>query len=369
MLTHEFAKFASRLREVFLHAATSEAAPEHCFNDLALELFRLQAAHNPPYARLCEARGMRPGKVAHWTDIPFVPAASFKDFDFSCLPAVARDRVFHSSGTTQQRPSRHFHNRASLSVYEDSLWPWFARHLLPEQPPSLVLLSLTPSPAEAPHSSLVYMIDTVRSRLAAGPAAFLGHVEAEGWQLQSERILEVLPAAAQGNSPVMLIGTAFNFVQLLDLLESKVGPVRLPPGSRVMETGGYKGRTRSIQKSELHRLIAHRLGIRPEAIVSEYGMSELSSQAYDAVVARRSAECVFLFPPWARALVIAPETGTPAGEGQPGLLRILDLANVCSVAAVQTEDLAIARGAGFELAGRAMLAEPRGCSLMPGAVS
>jgi hypothetical protein len=136
-----------------------------------------------------------------------------------------------------------------------------------------------------------------------------------------------------------------------------------------METGGYKGRSRNLPKSELHALITRCLGIPPSHIVCEYGMSELSSQAYDWKV--RNAERgtgnearVFRFPPWARARVVSPETGGEVAEGETGLIQVCDLANVRSVIVIQTEDLAVRRGDGFELIGRAAQAEPRGCSLL-----
>ena len=126
-----------------------------------------------------------------------------------------------------------------------------------------------------------------------------------------------------------------------------------------METGGYKGRSRSLPGAELHALITRYLGIPHSHIVCEYGMSELSSQAYDwrlrvAEPGSQNETRVFRFPPWARARVISPETG---GE-------VCDLANVRSVMVVQTEDLAVRRGDGFELIGRAEWADPRGCSLL-----
>ena len=146
-----------------------------------------------------------------------------------------------------------------------------------------------------------------------------------------------------------------------------------------METGGYKNRSRSMPKTELHALITERLGVPPSHIICEYGMSELSSQAYDDVTSWRVASCAsnsrhsrhpspvtrhFHFPPWARAQIISPETGREVADGETGLIRVFDLANVFSVMAIQTEDLGIRRGDGFELIGRAQLAEPRGCSLM-----
>ncbi len=164
------------------------------------------------------------------------------------------------------------------------------------------------------------------------------------------------------------MGTAFNFVHLLDGLAERRETIQLPPGSWVLETGGYKGRSRELAKPELHALITERLGIPRDRIVCEYGMSELSSQAYDLAL---SSSCLappvsrlFQFPPWARVRIISPETGREVGEGETGLLRVFDLANARSVLAIQTEDLAVRRGNGFELLGRSMAAEPRGCSLM-----
>jgi len=176
----------------------------------------------------------------------------------------------------------------------------------------------------------------------------------------------------------MLLGTAFSFVHLLDHLADQNLPFELPAGSRVLETGGYKGRSRSLPKAELHSLITRWLGIPADYIVCEYGMSELSSQAYDHRMSDEwrvtsddrkflrspSAARSFRFPRWARAQIISPETGRQACEGETGLIRVFDLANVYSVMAIQTEDLGIRRASGFELIGRAAVAEPRGCSLM-----
>jgi hypothetical protein len=164
---------------------------------------------------------------------------------------------------------------------------------------------------------------------------------------------------------VTLLGTAFSFVHLLDFLGERNLPFRLPLGSRVMETGGYKNRSRAMPKSELHALITKQLGIPQSHIVCEYGMSELSSQAYDRKVGSQKSEVRrFQFPPWSRVQVISPETNREVGDGETGLIRVFDLANVFSVMAIQTEDLGVRHGDGFELLGRAQFAEPRGCSLM-----
>jgi hypothetical protein len=326
------------------------------FNELALELFALQFTHNPAYRKICEARRLTPDKVEHWTQAPFVPTAAFKELELSSIPPQERTAVFHSSGTTEQIPSRHFHSAESMKVYETSLWTWFSQNALAAGV-KYDLIVLTPPPAQVPHSSLVHMFETVRHRLGAVDPVYFGKVDAGGaWVLDFDT---VLAAMENSQNPKLILGAAFSFVHSLDYLAEKNLRLRLPEQSRVMETGGYKNRSRTMPKCELHSLIARHLGIGCENIICEYGMSELSSQAYDT-----NPERQFRFPPWTRMQIISPETGHEVADGETGLIRIFDLANVFSVAPIQTEDLGVRRGEGFELIGRAALAEARGCSLM-----
>jgi hypothetical protein len=218
------------------------------------------------------------------------------------------------------------------------------------------------------------MFATVQREFGHGAPRYFGVLDETGaWALDHPTLMEELDRACAAGLPVTLLGTAFSFVHLLDALTERAIAVALPAGSRAMETGGYKGRSRELPKDQLHRSITERLGIPATHIVCEYGMSELSSQAY-AVGTRPVSNSQlpisnfkspdFHFPPWARALVISPETGLEVADGEAGLLRVLDLANVWSVLAIQTEDLAVRRCDGFELLGRAPTAEQRGCSLM-----
>ena len=126
-----------------------------------------------------------------------------------------------------------------------------------------------------------------------------------------------------------------------------------------METGGYKGSGREIEKAELYDMFQTFLGLRPDAVINEYGMTELSSQFY-----ARGLDTPHAGPPWLRATVIDPETGAEVEDGAIGILRIFDLANLGSVLAIETQDLAIRRGERFELIGRDPGALPRGCSRM-----
>jgi hypothetical protein len=371
-----FLEYAARLRDFICQNASGIAAegsapsnPKTEFQPLALELFGLQFAHNSVYRRFCQTRKATPETVHDWRHIPAMPTVAFKEFELTSLPVAERTHVFHSSGTTDHRPGRHFHNAQSLALYEDSLRPWFQAHLLALKSEAVRFLMLAPPPAQAQHSSLVHMFETVSQKFAPHHSCFTGEVDHEGgWDLDLPRTLATLKDAVEANHPMVLLGTAFNFVHLLDCLAQANLRLQLPPGSRVMETGGYKGRSRSLPKAELHSLITQRLGVPPHGIICEYGMSELSSQAYDhAFRSSPDSPRGFSFPPWARVQIVSPETGREAAEAETGLIRIFDLANVHSVMAIQTEDLGIRRGSGFELIGRATQAEPRGCSLMSAA--
>ena len=430
-MTTELSNFAARLREIILsegrvprgpdselrtpnselrnHNGDSCNSPLRDFNSLALELFALQFQHNAAYRKICEARGLTPEVVEHWTRIPAVPTSAFKELELTCLAPAERTAVFHSSGTTEQKPSRHFHNAESLAVYEASLWVWFEKRFLRSadslsassekrgQAVRAPLVILTPSPMQAPHSSLVHMFETVRQKLGGASvpalssrrsrwggeggsrAEFPGSIAADGsWVLDFDAALKALRESCANGKPLIMLGTAFSFVHLLDFLAEQDLRFQLPAGSQVMETGGYKNRSRSLPKAELHQLITERLGVPPSHIICEYGMSELSSQAYDRVAGdgwrvtdkdstpRHSTLVTrhFLFPPWVRLQIVSPETGYEVAEGETGLIRVFDLANVFSVMAIQTEDLGIRRAEHFELIGRATLADPRGCSLM-----
>ncbi|HEY1716853.1 MAG TPA: hypothetical protein VGH42_01000 [Verrucomicrobiae bacterium] len=364
-MNKELSNFAARLRESIASGFQNEN-----FEALALELFALQFKHNSPYRKICEARKLTPQMIEHWTQIPFVPTSAFKELELTSLAPNERAAVFHSSGTTGQKSSRHFHCAESLAVYEASLWKWFEQGVFSNsklKTQNLKLICLTPPPEQAPHSSLVHMFEIVRQKtgrtsVPASRAEFLGKLAAAGtWTLDFDAALKTLRESVEQNRPLILLGTAFSFVHLMDFLAENNLQFHLPENSRIMETGGYKNRSRILTKIELHSLISEQLGISPEKIICEYGMSELSSQAYDSI---QNLERQFRFPPWVRAQIISPETGREVFDGETGLIRIFDLANVFSVATIQTEDLAIRRGDGFELIGRAQLAEPRGCSLM-----
>lgn len=371
--------FQKRLLEMVRseHARCGAVTSDHCmlrddvFNDLSLELNALQSKANPQYAAWLEKSDQRLPMMFHWKKIPGISTQAFKAVDWTCLPESDRTRVFYSSGTTGDETSKHWHNDASLKLYEELLLLWFREHPPWDMKDFMVkeCLFLTPEPSKVPHSSLVHMFSTIAKDLPEGlPHQFIGQLSEDGsWQLPMEKLMESLTALSH---PVCLFGTAFLYVHLLDYLEETDRELTLPEGSMVFETGGYKGKSREIPKEQLYKQLAAKLGVEKRHFICEYGMSELSSQAYDAQIEQselsRSGATPrrFQFPPWARCRVVSPETGLEVGYGETGMIHVIDLANIWSCLSVLTEDVAIRHKEGFEVIGRSSDAGPRGCSLM-----
>jgi len=332
--------------------ALADRAPEAEFEALALDLFAYQFERNPFYRRLSIADGKEPGSVGSWKAVPAMPVAGFKELVLASFPKTKAVRVFRTSGTTSGARGAHFFD--TLALYEAALLPAFRRHLLPDGA-SCRFFFLTASPEEAPYSSLSHMMGVVNRALSRPRGKF--YVKKD--DILFERLVEDLRA---DKKPVAVLTTAFALKAFLDRLTAARISFRLPRGSRLMETGGFKGRARAVSKRSLYAGVAKRLGIPAEFCVSEYGMTELSSQFYDAMAGRKGAR-FFRGPAWMRTLVVDPATGREARKGRPGLLRHCDLANRGSVAVVETEDLGRASESGFELLGRAPGAASRGCSL------
>ena len=343
-----------------MRAAATAPLPDSEFDALAVRAFRYQCAHNPPYARFATARGARDDTVSSWRDVPPVPTMAFKEMPLISSGSGAVEAVFRTSGTTMGSVKRGEHHIPDLSLYHESLVNSFRANLLPDGA-ELDLLSLIPSPEGAPDSSLSHMIGVVSNSLV-GQAHYF--VSAEG-DLDEAGLLQAAVQAEQRDQPVLVVATAFAVVHWLDGLANAGRRIRLPAGSRMMETGGFKGRSRTIPRHELYAAIEHYLGLPDSRIVNEYGMTELLSQFYEPVL--RGEPRLHRPPPWVRTRVVDPVTLERCPPGREGLLCHFDLANLGSVCAVLTEDLGVvppsAEDQGFRLIGRSAEAEPRGCSI------
>jgi len=322
---------------------------ETTWNELVCKLFATQFARIPAYQRLGRGRGTTPGTIQSWKDIPAIPQQLFKRTRLFSHPTSRPGVIYETSGTTTGHPGRQY--LLDNEIYRTVSVEGARRAGLFDNRPDFFFLVSPPS--EAPHSSLSAMFDFWQKALRQTGPRF--QVHKENFDLAAFR--KTLVAAIKQGRPLGLCGTAFSFVHLL---ESWTGlpPLRLPRGSWVLETGGFKGRSREIAKADLYRQIARVFSVPDQAIWNEYGMSELSSQAY-----ARGTAGLHQTPPWARVLICDPATDREVPIGRRGLVRWIDLANVDSVLAVQTLDLAERMRDGFRLIGRMARTEPRGCSL------
>jgi len=316
---------------------------------LAGELFAWQVKHVPAYRRLCLAHGVTSGKLVSWRDIPAVPQQLFKRTLLYAHGSSSPAAIYESSGTTTGQPGRQ--HLLGMDIYRAVSVEGARRAGLFTREGELHFL--TPSPREASYSSLSAMFGFWQKALHQTGLRFWvrqGHFE-------FTRLRETLTAQIKTRRPIAICGTAFSFVYLIDAW-ADLSPLRLPRGSWLLETGGFKGRSREISKAALYRQLARTFTVRDDAIWNEYGMSELSSQAYAC-----GTHGLHHAPPWARVLVCDPATGREVRVGKQGLVRWIDLANTDSVLALQTLDVAERTPHGFQLIGRLPRTEPRGCSL------
>lgn len=323
---------------------------DRSFNDLALRLFEYQFRYNERYACYCKRLGVA-SAPASWEAIPGVPAAAFKEATLATFEPAKAALVFETSGTTAGIRGRHYMETATL--YDASVLATFDRFVCADGV-RLRYFNLVPNPTECPSSSLGYMLARVSASRGTGSA---------GWYVRGDDLLvdafeSDVRAAIAMRQPVCLATTAFGLVHLLESMEKRGTRFELPAGSRIMETGGFKGRARSVARDELYAGTCAGFGIARNAIVSEYGMTELASQYYDrAPPARYKAG-----PPWLRTRVVNPQRAT-LRNGEIGSLLHVDLANRSSCIAIQTEDLGRQTADGLMLIGREREAALRGCSL------
>lgn len=331
------------------------------FDALATDLAAFQAERIPGYARLCAARGVDPNSIRSASEAPAVPAEAFKlasVFAFDEKDAVVR---FLTSGTTGG--SRGVHAMRDASTYDAAALAFgaavFAPALAEGRNRSAPVLVVGPSAVEAPDSSLAHMCASFARALGAsdGDSAFF----VRRGVLELAR-LRARVASLPREPPAIVLATSFALVHLFDAVGAE--SLALPPGSRVMQTGGFKGRSREVSAADLRSQVARTFAVDERAVIGEYGMTELSSQFWETtLVDDRARHGVYAEPPWARVVPVDPVTLSPVPDGAVGIARIEDLANVDSAFAVLTHDRVRRLGARFELLGREPGAPPRGCSI------
>lgn len=309
------------------------------FNETVRSLFRYQYRNNNVYRRFVDALGVNESQVYHPEQIPFLPVSFFKTHKV-ITGDVAEEVIFESSGTTGNETSRHY--VADTHLYELS----FTRglELFYGDLSQYAVFALLPSYLERKNSSLVYMVEKIRMKSNQQLGGFfLNELEALRAQLLQ---------AQQAGLKIMLFGVTF---ALLDMAEKF--PLSLP-GAIVIETGGMKGRRRELTRMELHETLCKGFGV--EKIHSEYGMTELLSQAWS------KGDGIFHCPPWMRVMIADINDPLSLLEtNRSGGINIIDLANFHSCSFIATQDLGrVFDDGSFEVLGRFDNSDMRGCSLL-----
>ena len=309
------------------------------FAKQALKVFRYQYENVAVYREFCDYLGKNTANVSRIQDIPFMPISFFKD-QTVIAQGYEPEVVFSSSGTTGSVTSRHA--VADISLYEASFSQAFSRFY--GNPESYVILGLLPSYLERGGSSLVYMVDHL---IKAS-----GHPDSGFYLNNLDELVDKLEELDQSGQNVLLIGVTY---ALLDLIERKKFNLS---NTFVMETGGMKGRRREMIRAELHEQLCDGFGV--SSIHSEYGMTELLSQAYSR------GEGIFECPPWMDIIIRDPEDPLTLIEaGKSGGINVIDLANIHSCSFIATQDLGRKYADGsFEVLGRFDHSDIRGCNLM-----
>jgi hypothetical protein len=335
------------------------------FTPLALEIAEFQREFSPGFARLLARRS---GVLARVEDIPGVPCDAFRLTRVAVHPEIEDSLRFATSGTTNG--SRGIHALRTLETYRTVALEFGRAALLASDKPRRVV-ALAPRPSEPAASSLGYMMTLFMVDFEV--ASDLDVRAPERWLIDESGVnVAQLERAAQRaieeDAALVILATSFALVTLLDALNGRT--LRAPEQTVIMQTGGFKGKTREIPANELRSSVARAFAVAENRIVSEYGMTELSSQLYEATLPGSALQRehqgeagVYFEPPWLRVVPVDPVTLAPVAVGEVGIARIVDLANVDSAIAIQTQDRVCRRGGGIELLGRAPGAIARGCSL------
>jgi phenylacetate-coenzyme A ligase PaaK-like adenylate-forming protein len=311
------------------------------FTETALEIFRYQAEENAVYSTFINSLRILPERVRDLNEIPFLPVEFFKSHNI-ISGKKSPEKIFESSGTSGQETSRHY--ITDLAIYEESFTGAF--RIFYGNPEEYLIAALLPSYTERANSSLVFMVEKLIGRSRIPGSGFY----------KPENVTSMLAAienAYKENKNIILLGVSFALLELAEKHQVDLSEII------IMETGGMKGRRKEITREELHKIL--KSAFKASSIHSEYGMTELLSQAYS------KGEGLFRTPPWMKVLI--RESQDPlAVSDQPGMaggINIIDLANVNSCSFIATGDLGrINPNETFEVLGRLDNSDIRGCNLL-----
>ncbi len=308
------------------------------FNEVGLQSFQFQYNNNPVYRSFCEALHIEARNVSAIEAFPFLPISFFKTHRVENT-VFTPETLFESSGTSQTIQSKHYVK--SLALYEEAFTKGFIRQY--GSPEQYCFLGLLPSYLERSHSSLVYMVQTLMKK---------SNHPMNGFYLNNfQELFDKIQLLEKQGQPTILIGVTFG---LLDFAEQYNVSLK---NTIVMETGGMKGRREEMTREKVHQQLKKSFSV--ENIHSEYGMTELLSQAYS------KADGIFHCPPWMKVLVRDEDDPLHISTKGKGAINIIDLANVYSISFIATDDVGeVFEDGSFRVLGRMDNSDIRGCSLL-----
>ena len=308
------------------------------FDQIAFEVFKFQYKNNTVYRSYCDLLKKTPSNVEDISRVPFLPISFFKSHSVICTKKY--DKVFYSSGTTNDNISKHY--VSDINIYEKSFLKNFIDNY--GDPKEYVILGLLPNYMENENSSLIYMVNNLIELSKSNDSGF--------FLKEYDPIIEKMKSLSRKNKTIILLGVSY---ALLDLTKNKNLNLE---NTIIIETGGMKGRRREMIKKELHEILKERTGLKK--IHSEYGMTELLSQAYS------KSDGIFSCPKWMKIFI--RDINDPNflySSNKSGGINIIDLANVNSCSFIATEDMgSLHKNGGFEIIGRIDHSDTRGCNLL-----
>jgi hypothetical protein len=317
-----------------------EVKDEAEFLETTLKVFDYQAKKNPVYSDFITRLHKNRGSVKEISDIPFLPVEFFRSHKI-ITENLSAEMVFESSRTTGSVVSRHFVH--DLTLYEESFLRGF--RIFYGNPEEYFIGALLPSYLEQKNSSLIYMVNDLITRSSTHRSGF--------FRDNIPELIALIENMLGNNQKSLLLGVSFALLDLAEIHHPDIA------GTIVMETGGMKGRRKEITREELHKFLKNRLNV--PVIHSEYGMTELLSQAYS------KGDGIFYTPPWMRVLIRDPQDPMSliTKTGETGGINIIDLANIYSCSFIATSDLGrLHEDGGFEVLGRFDSSDIRGCNLL-----
>jgi hypothetical protein len=339
---------------------------EDKFNRLAVGLFKLQFNAIDGYSKYCKKKNVTPENINDYLQIPPMPASAFKSGDIFIYSNEEIYLTFKTSGTSGSDRGNAYFSRScaeltSLAIVENA-----KRYMFPDLVDTRFFL-IAPSPEAMPNLTMAFGITEVMKNI--GPYGGKHYLGTEG--LKTEELMSDLKKCEQEKIPASIIAPSFAMVAILDKLAEKKMIFKMAPGSRVLDAGGFKGRSREVSRPDMVKMIGERFSIMPQYCINALGMSELGTQYYDNNIKNHAAGIKAPVakenPHWAKTLVMKLDGDmnyiAPNAYSINGALVHFDLSNFDRAAAILTDDLGCYREGGFEVLGRIKEGDLKGCSL------